>query len=108
MNYLQLNHKTGLFYSKEKKFKTRCRFRSTFTSFVRCIATKEEPLVLFIDDLQWCDVGSLSLIQLMLMDPEIYLYFIGASRDVNANNARKDLIERTISELEAEGVRFCY
>ena len=33
------------------------------------------------------------------------MFFIGLSRDVNANNFRKDLIERTLAELKSEQVR---
>lgn len=34
------------------------RFHDLFDRFLVCLATKENPLVLFIDDLQWCDTAS--------------------------------------------------
>lgn len=61
---------------------TRNRFNLTFRSFVRVFATKERPLVVFLDDLQWADSASLSLINLLLSDLSIkHLLIIGAYRD---------------------------
>lgn len=51
-------------------------------SFLRVFATREHPLVLFLDDLQWVDSASLDLIQQVLTGPPIaYCLVIGAYRD---------------------------
>ena len=42
---------------------SRERFRSTFLAFIRACATKEHPLVIFLDDVQWADPPTLELIQ---------------------------------------------
>ena len=34
------------------------RFHDVFDRFLTCLASEENPLTLFIDDLQWCDVAS--------------------------------------------------
>ncbi len=34
------------------------RFHDLFDRFLTCLASEENPLTLFIDDLQWCDVAS--------------------------------------------------
>jgi len=61
---------------------TKNRFNHTFGSFIRVFATAERPLVLFLDDLQWADAGSLNLISLILGDAGIkHLLMIGAYRD---------------------------
>ncbi|MHA6533026.1 helix-turn-helix transcriptional regulator [Paenibacillus sp. BAC0078] len=53
------------------------RFIYVFRKFVQALASKEHPLVLFIDDLQWADSSSLQLIHALLCDPECqYLLFV--------------------------------
>lgn len=57
------------------------RFIYVFRKFVQALASKEHPLVLFIDDLQWADSSSLQLIHALLSDPECqYLMFVCAYR----------------------------
>ncbi|MDC0745462.1 AAA family ATPase [Polyangium mundeleinium] len=58
------------------------RFQATVLRFVRTLATVEHPLVLFIDDLQWADAASLSLLGELLKEPEgQHLLVVGAYRD---------------------------
>ena len=57
------------------------RFNLVFKSFVRTFSSQSHPLVLFLDDLQWIDTASLSLIDLLLCDDFISsFFFIGAYR----------------------------
>ncbi|MBP6984991.1 MAG: AAA family ATPase [Alphaproteobacteria bacterium] len=58
------------------------RFLFFFQKFISCIANRDEPLVIFIDDLQWIDQGSLRLLDIILstQDAEAIL-FIGAFRN---------------------------
>lgn len=80
------------------------RFNETFRSFIRVFTDRERPLVIFLDDLQWADRGTLSLIHLFMTDPEMrYLLLIGAYRDneVNPHHPMCTLLE----ELRAAGVR---
>ncbi|MEH1818455.1 MAG: AAA family ATPase [Nostoc sp.] len=58
------------------------RFNLVFQKFINVFAQKEHLLVVFLDDLQWADLASLKLIQLLAVDTEIqYLLIIGAYRD---------------------------
>ncbi|HRI49226.1 MAG TPA: AAA family ATPase [Pseudomonadota bacterium] len=80
------------------------RFNETFRSFIRVFTDRERPLVIFLDDLQWADRGTLSLIHLFMTDPEMrYLLLIGAYRDneVSAHHPMCTLLE----ELRAAGAR---
>ncbi len=58
------------------------RFNLLFQKFIQVFTTKEHPLVIFLDDLQWADSASLNLMQLLINESEIsYLLLIGAYRD---------------------------
>jgi len=58
------------------------RFNRVFQQFIRVFCSKEHPLVIFLDDLQWVDSATLKLIELMMTDAETqYLLVIGAYRD---------------------------
>ncbi len=58
------------------------RFNLLFQNFIKVFTTKEHPLVMFLDDLQWADSASLNLMQLLMSGLETgYLLLIGAYRD---------------------------
>ena len=46
----------------------RTRFHRVLSQFVRVFATSEHPLVMFLDDLQWADPASLSLLSMMMRE----------------------------------------
>jgi predicted ATPase/serine phosphatase RsbU (regulator of sigma subunit) len=78
------------------------RFNSVFQSFVRAVAQRDHPLVLFIDDLQWADLASLKLIELLMSDPENkHLLILGAYRDqeVGADHP----LSLTLQEIRGRG-----
>ncbi len=56
------------------------RFRSAFTALLDVFAHEENPLVLFLDDLQWIDPASLELIASLVRETSGALLFIGAYR----------------------------
>ena len=61
---------------------TRNRFQAVFRRFLCVFAQKEHPLTLFLDDLQWLDVATLSFIEHLLMYLEVkHLLIVGAYRD---------------------------
>ncbi|MEG4529457.1 AAA family ATPase [Microcoleus sp. D2_18a_D3] len=58
------------------------RFNLLFQNFIRVFATKEHPLVIFLDDLQWADSDSLKLMQLLRSETKTrYVLLMGAYRD---------------------------
>jgi predicted ATPase/signal transduction histidine kinase/tRNA A-37 threonylcarbamoyl transferase component Bud32 len=58
------------------------RFNMFFLNFVKALCDKDHPFILFIDDLQWVDLASLTLLKNILLDDEIQHFFIiGAYRD---------------------------
>ena len=61
---------------------TQLRFQSVFQNFVGVFARAEHPLVIFIDDLQWLDPATLTLIEFLITHSETrHLLLIGAYRD---------------------------
>ncbi|MBE9205251.1 AAA family ATPase [Nostoc sp. LEGE 06077] len=58
------------------------RFNLLLQNFIQIFATKAHPLVIFLDDLQWADSGSLQLIKSLIIHSDSgYLLLIGAYRD---------------------------
>jgi histidine kinase len=61
---------------------TQNRFNLVFQNFIRAFAAPEHALVLFLDDLQWADLASLKLLQLLMADNEQRcLLVVAAYRD---------------------------
>ncbi|MBI0582873.1 MAG: AAA family ATPase [Methanomassiliicoccus sp.] len=58
------------------------RFHDVFDRFLGCLASGENPLTLFIDDLQWCDFASFDFLGNLFSNHHShpYLFFIGAYR----------------------------
>ncbi|MBU2512042.1 AAA family ATPase [bacterium] len=79
------------------------RFNLTFLNFVRVFTCKEHPLVIFLDDLQWADSGSLNMMKLFLTGQQAnYLLIIGAYRDTEVSKSSPLMI--TLDELSASNV----
>jgi PAS domain S-box-containing protein len=58
------------------------RFQFVFRRFLGVFARREHPLVLFLDDLQWVDAGTLAVLADLAIHPEVrYLLLVGAYRD---------------------------
>lgn len=79
------------------------RFFHVFLSFIKLFAQAEHPLVIFLDDVQWADVASLNLIELM-MAPQSrlsYLLLITAYRDNEIQPGH--LLLQSIKRIREEG-----
>ncbi len=58
------------------------RFQRVIRRLIGVFARPEHPLVLFLDDLQWIDASSLTLLEDLVTDPETrHLLLLGAYRD---------------------------
>ncbi|CAI8791445.1 AAA family ATPase [Methylocaldum szegediense] len=81
----------------------RNRFNNLFGQFLACLASEENPLVLFIDDLQWCDSATFDFLQNLFNnhDEHPYLFFMGAYRhnEVDGSHPLSKLI-RNIQEYQ--------
>jgi PAS domain S-box-containing protein len=64
---------------------TQKRFNLTLQTFIQVFAKKAHPLVLFLDDMQWADDGSVNLLKALVTSAETEaLLFIAAFRDNDA------------------------
>lgn len=78
------------------------RFQMVFQNFVATIARPEHPLVIFLDDLQWADSATLSLLQPLLTSREIRaLFLIGAYRDSEVDAGHP--LTRVLGEMKTAG-----
>jgi len=58
------------------------RVQMVFLEFIKVFAQKEHPLVIFLDDFQWCDAATVNLIHYIFsMDTLQYALFVCAYRD---------------------------
>ncbi|REJ75983.1 MAG: GAF domain-containing protein [Acidobacteria bacterium] len=80
------------------------RLQLVFQRFLSAVSTSENPLVVFLDDLQWADAATLDLILPLLSGSSSARHFVlvGAYRDNEIGVTHP--LARTISELEASGV----
>jgi len=63
------------------------RFILVLQNFFSVLATPEHPLVVFLDDLQWVDAATLSLLPPLLTNPDLRcLFLLGAYRDNEVNS----------------------
>ncbi len=82
---------------------SRNRFNLVFHSFVDIFSSKNNPLVLFLDDLQWADMSSLKLIEQIMTTPDDnYMLLIGALSGVNLDDDHPVL--KTLEMIKAAQV----
>ena len=80
------------------------RFHIVFQTFIRAFCRPEQPLVVFLDDVQWADSSSLKLLELIMTDAETkYLLVIISYRDEEVDVSHP--VTMTLETLRKENVR---
>ena len=77
------------------------RFNNLFQKFIQ-VFTTSQPLTIFLDDLQWADSASLSLLQLLMQDMG-HLLILGAYRDNEVSLAHPLML--TVNSLKQAGIK---
>ncbi len=81
---------------------SRNRLNRVLARTLQAFATEERPLVLLLDDLQWADGATLSLLQTLLRDPDcLHLLPVGTFRDTELTAAHP--LALALDELRATG-----
>jgi predicted ATPase len=74
-----------------------------FCKLIGAIACKAHPLILFLDDLQWCDEMTLDVMRMIMTDPDVHHFlFIGSYRD-NEVSLSHPLTEK-LNDLKEQGI----
>jgi predicted ATPase/signal transduction histidine kinase len=82
---------------------TQNRFNYVFKQFIYVFASKDHPLVFFVDNLQWADLASLNLIKNLTIDKDIpHLLLIGAFRSNEVDSTHPAIL--TIGDIANAGV----
>lgn len=77
---------------------TQNRFHRVMQQFIEII-TRDQPLVLFLDDLQWADLGTLNLLRVILKAPDRQLLLIVSYRDNEVSESHPALLTlRTVQQ----------
>lgn len=80
------------------------RLRYLFRKLFCAICTRDRPLIMFLDDLQWADDASLDLMDSLLMDGSLqYLMFIGCMRGNEVDSRSR--LSRLLEEIDATSTR---
>jgi PAS domain S-box-containing protein len=78
------------------------RFQLVFRRFLAVFASKEHPLVLFLDDLQWLDAATLGLLEHLVTHSEVrHLLLVGAYRNNEISSSHALL--RTLDAIRKAG-----
>ncbi|HLO50687.1 MAG TPA: AAA family ATPase [Kamptonema sp.] len=78
-------------------------FSIVLQKFLRLFGSKEHPLVIFLDNLQWADPATFKFIELIMMDADTqYLFLIGAYREQEVNPTHPLML--AIERLRKQGI----
>lgn len=91
---------------KLSPIETQNRFSYVFLQFCRLFAQQDQPLVLFIDDWQWCDMSSIQMLQQLLRDEELqHLLIIAAYRENEVHEGHP--FSMFIREIQGQQIDIC-
>ena len=91
---------------KPSESKSADMLKQVFRNFMTSLCTKEHPVVLFLDDLQWMDEGTMGLISGLLADVNLkHLLFIGSyrSNEVDGNDEHDHPVSILMADLKEKG-----
>lgn len=83
---------------------SRNRFSQVFRNLLHALSSKEHPLLLFLDDLQWADSSSLDILKYIIMDQDFkYTLVIGSYRSNEVSDSH--ILNINLKQLESSGAQ---
>jgi predicted ATPase len=99
-----MNHRNSEHHQVTRTSDAWNRLRYLFQKLFCAICTKDRPLIMFLDDLQWADDASLDLMDSLLKDSTLqYLVFVGSMRGNEVDNRSR--LSRLLEEIDANPAR---
>jgi predicted ATPase/GAF domain-containing protein/DNA-binding response OmpR family regulator len=87
--------------SKLEPSESQNRFNILLNNFINVFITNKQPLVIFLDDLQWADSASLKLIKLLMTNTNCGLLLVGAYRNNEVSTVHP--LSLAIDEIKQAG-----
>lgn len=79
------------------------RFNTVFGRSIKAILTREKPIAILLEDIQWLDEGSLNIIKNLILSKENkYLFIIAIVKEEELNN--KDFVYELINSNTYNGI----
>jgi predicted ATPase len=91
---------------KQTSGETKARFNFAFRILIQLVASRFAPLVILLDDLQWCDAATLDLLQVLISDrdnPSLMVIAIYRSNQVDESHSWSPLICELKRTSEQDG-----
>jgi|GEM_PF-5455020 len=77
------------------------RFLDTFLKFISLFSSNQRPLVIFLDDIQWADIGTIALLKQIILNKELRnIFVICAYRDSQVDETHP--LTLTLREIERQ------
>lgn len=85
------------------------KFKATCKTFLHAMSSKEHPILIFLDDIQWMDTGSRQLIEMFIRDKDLaHVMLIFSHRDgrvdILQNLFPKDCLHIPLTNLDSTAV----
>jgi predicted ATPase len=85
------------------------RFTKLLQSFLRCVASEDNPVILFLDDTQWADMASIEILKSLLSDSFSHnMMIICAYRDDETCENFSQILNLSEAKKDTDGESFVW
>ncbi len=79
------------------------RFNIVFRDFVNAVSNKQNPLIIYLDDIHWSDLSTIELIKYLLTSPEVENFIVIIAyrkNEITEKHPLKHILEKLIKKVE--------